>query len=264
MYRAAQQRGDLLKKNRFCATRALSTVRRNLEGHRGPGSLGVRRSLGVHQSQEGRQREGSQLQQVSIQSCCVLKRNLRGPPGGPPRPPKPGGGPANPGGPPANGGAPKPGPGPPTPAAGPVRPTGRPRPAGRAMPGPAAKVAAVEGPLEAPPKRAAGSAGGGPSTDSEMTCAPRMMVSPMARRSSVSVTCWVAPGAAFPLLRVRRNSSVSARTRFMCCMLSAGRRCNVLQTYLVECEHLPDHLSSVLKCHLHAVVDLRIVSGRRR
>jgi hypothetical protein len=44
-----------------------------------------------------------------------------------------------------------------------------------------------------------------------------MMVSPIARRSSVSVTCWVAPGAALPLLRVRRNSSVSARTRFMCC-----------------------------------------------
>jgi hypothetical protein len=42
-------------------------------------------------------------------------------------------------------------------------------------------------------------------------------VSPMARLSSVSVTCWVAPGAALPRLRVRRNSSVSARTRFMCC-----------------------------------------------
>jgi len=36
-----------------------------------------------------------------------------------------------------------------------------------------------------------------------------------------------------------------------------------LATYLVECEHLPDHLPSILKCYLHAVVDLRIVSGRR-
>jgi hypothetical protein len=24
---------------------------------------------------------------------------------------------------------------------------------------------------------------------------------------------------------------------------------------LVECEHLPDHLPAILKCHLHAVVD---------
>lgn len=36
-----------------------------------------------------------------------------------------------------------------------------------------------------------------------------------------------------------------------------------IRTYLVEGEHLPDHLSAVLKCHLHAVVDLRIVSVRR-
>lgn len=36
-----------------------------------------------------------------------------------------------------------------------------------------------------------------------------------------------------------------------------------LATYLVECEHLPDHLPPILKCYLHAVVDLRIVSVRR-
>ena len=174
-------------------------------------SLGVRRNLGVHRQ------EGSQLRQVSsFLTERKTHQHVRGPPtGGPPLPPKPGGGPPKPGGPPAKG-APKPGPGPPTPAAGPVRPTGSPRPAGRATPGPAARVAAVEDPPVAPPSRAAGSAGGGPSTDSEMTVAPRMMVRPMARRSSVSVTCEAAPGAALPFRRVRRNSSVSARTRFMC------------------------------------------------
>lgn len=152
---------------------------------------------------------------VSRCSYDMLKGNVRGPPGGPPRPGKPGGPPKPPGAPGKP--PPNPGPGPPTPGAGPVRPTGRPRPAGRATPGPAASAAAVDGPPALAPSRAAGSAGGGPSTDNEITCAPRMMVSPIARRSSVSVTCWVAPGAALPLLRVRRNSSVSARTRFMCC-----------------------------------------------
>lgn len=45
--------------------------------------------------------------------------------------------------------------------------------------------------------------------------------------------------------------------------MSAECRHTVVGAYLVEGEHLPDHLPSVLKCHLHAVVDLRIVSGRR-
>jgi hypothetical protein len=150
-----------------------------------------------------------------------MKGHSRGPPpGGPPRPPK-GGGPPKPGGPPnpPAGGKPpgKPGPGPPAPGVGPVSPTGIPRPAGRATPGPAANACAVEGPLGAGPRRVAGSAGGGPSTATAMTVAPRMMVRPIERRSSVSVICWVAPGAAFPtFLLVRRNSSVSARTRFMC------------------------------------------------
>ena len=98
----------------------------------------------------------------------------------------------------------------------PVKPTGKPRPAARATPGPVASAAAVVGPPDVVPSLAAGSAGGGPSTDNDMTCAPRMIVSPMARRSSVSVTCCAAPGAALPLRRVRRNSSVSARTRFIC------------------------------------------------
>lgn len=144
---------------------------------------------------------------------------LRGP-GGPPRPPNPPGGAKPPGAPGKPPGGPNPGPGPPTPGAGPVKPIGKPRPAGRATPGPADNAAAVLWPPVAAPSRAAGSAGGGPSTETEMTCAPRMMVKPIARRSSVSVTCWAAPGAALPFRRVRRNSSVSASTRFMCyCMM---------------------------------------------
>jgi hypothetical protein len=34
-------------------------------------------------------------------------------------------------------------------------------------------------------------------------------------------------------------------------------------THLVECKHLPDHLPAVLKRHLHAVIDLRVVSWMR-
>lgn len=162
---------------------------------------------------------------------------------GPPRPGKPGGPPGGKapakiesaialhdmnirhdvrGGAPKAPGGPNPGTGPPIdpppiPGEGPVKPTGKPLPAGRETPGPAASVATVEGPPAAPPNRAAGSAGGGPSTEREMTCAPRMIVKPIARRSSVSVIVWDAPGAAFPFRRVRLNSSVSARTRFICC-----------------------------------------------
>jgi hypothetical protein len=162
---------------------------------------------------EEHQWEGSQLCLVSKQWFNYMLGNVRAPPGGPPRPGKPTGGPPNGG---APGNPPNPPPGAPTPGVGPASPTGMPRPAGRAVPGPAASAAAVVGPPEVAPSRAAGSAGGGPSTDSEMTCAPRIIVRPIARRSSVSVTCCVAPGAAFPLRRVRRNSSVSARTRFIC------------------------------------------------
>lgn len=115
-------------------------------------------------------------------------------------------------------------PGPPTPTAGPasVMGTGAPRPAGRATPGPAAKpdVTATVGAL---PSRALGSAGGGDSTERETMWAPRTMMRPSVRfssRSMVVVVDWpeVAPGAAglVSLRRMRRNSSVSARTRFMC------------------------------------------------
>ena len=150
--------------------------------------------------------------------------NSRGPPpGGPPRPPNPGGAP--PGNPPGgNPGKPPGGAGPPSPAAGPPSPTGSPLPAGLLIPGPAANVGgAVPVPPGAPvPKRAEGSAGGGPSTEQETMCVPRTMVRPNVRFSSVSTSAGAAelPGAdCAPLvgfLLTRRNSSVSARTRFIC------------------------------------------------
>jgi hypothetical protein len=65
--------------------------------------------------------------------------------------------------------------------------------------------------------RALGSAGGGDSTESEMICAPRTIVNPRVRFSSVSSVSLDAPGAEGLFRRlIRRNSSVSARTRFMC------------------------------------------------
>ena len=147
------------------------------------------------------------------------------PPGGPPLPAKPGGAP--PGNPPGGGKPPNPpgGGGPPTPAAGPANPTGRPRPAGRLIPGPAANVGAAAPPPPGAlvPKRAEGSAGGGPSTEHETICVPRRMARPRVRFSSDSTRAGVVlelPGAdwaPFVALRfTRRNSSVSARTRFMC------------------------------------------------
>lgn len=111
---------------------------------------------------------------------------------------------------------------PPTPGAGPAREIGgaAPRPAGRATPGPAVSVVAIPAPVVLP-RRALGSAGGGDSTDRETMCAPRTIVKPKVRFSSCSMVCAVdveAPGAAglFCLRLIRRNSSVSARTRFMC------------------------------------------------
>jgi len=150
--------------------------------------------------------------------------NLRGPPGGPPLPPNPGGPP--PGKPPGgNPGNPPGGAGPPTPTAGPLSPTGSPRPAGLLIPGPAASVggAPPAPPGALVPSLADGSAGGGPSTEQETICVPRTIVRPKVRFSSDSTRAGVlAPGAAVaPLVGLRltrRNSSVSARTRFMCCL----------------------------------------------
>lgn len=142
-------------------------------------------------------------------------------PGGAPLPGNPcGGAPGKPPGAPGN--PPKPpGPGPPTPAAGPVRPVGRPLPAGLLIPGPTDMAAGgPPGPGASFPSRAAGSAGGGPSTVDETTWAPRTIVKPNVRFSSVSTNAGSAePGAADFVGRrlTLRNSSVSAMTRFMCC-----------------------------------------------
>lgn len=75
------------------------------------------------------------------------------------------------------------------------------------------------------PSLALGSTVGADSADSEMMWAPRTIVKPRVRFSSVSTVWTVAlpPGAEglFCFLLTRRNSSVSARTRFMCCQISA-------------------------------------------
>lgn len=150
------------------------------------------------------------------------------PGGGAPLPGKPGGPPPGaPGNPPKDGGGAAP---PPTPAAGPAREIAgaAPRPAARATPGPAVRVDMPPPPVL--PRRALGSAGGGDSTDKDTIWAPRTMVRPSVLFSSCS-TVWLAdepaPGADFAWRRLmRRNSSVSARTRFMC--LSKASICPVI------------------------------------
>jgi hypothetical protein len=78
------------------------------------------------------------------------------------------------------------------------------------------------GPGAVVPSRAAGSAGGGPSMEQETTVAPRMIARPSMRFSSVSTNALsfvpgAAPAVCFALRLTFRNSSQSARTRFMCC-----------------------------------------------
>ena len=156
------------------------------------------------------------------------KTDLRGapggPPGGPPLPPKPGGAP--PGNPPG-GNAPKPpgGGGPPTPAAGPPNPTGSPLPAGLLTPGPACIVAGAAPPGALVPNLADGSDGGGPSTEQDTMFVPRSIIRPNVLFSSASTNgAAVAPGALTfaAFLLTRRNSSVSARTIFICWSRSAS------------------------------------------
>ncbi len=181
-------------------------------------------------------------------------------------PAKPGGAP--PGNPPGgNPGNPPGGAGPPTPAAGPLNPTGRPLPAGLLIPGPAANVggAPPAPPGALVPNLAEGSAGGGPSTEQETMCVPRTIVRPRVRFSSdstITVAGAVLPGADWApfvgFFLTRRNSSVSARTRFICCRHSSDKDMAVSQReiYLVKCQHLPSHLSSVVQGDSHAVIDL--------
>lgn len=136
--------------------------------------------------------------------------------GGNSRPPLPGPNPGAPGNWGGKAGAPAP-----TPAAGPAREVGAaPRPAGRATPGPEVRPVGRP-PVVVFPRRVLGSAGGADSTERETIWAPRRMVKPSVRFSSDSMS-WVAgpaaPGAAglFCFRLTRLNSSVSARTRFMC------------------------------------------------
>lgn len=151
-----------------------------------------------------------------------------------------------------------------------VTPTARatggaaPRPAGRATPGPDCRVEEIP-PVVDLPSRVLGSAGGGDSTDKETMCAPRTIVRPSVRFSSCTTDCVApaaAPGAAglFCFL-MRRNSSVSARTTFMCCgdIVSKGLFHGVSwvgRSYLVEGQHLPGHLAAIVESDSHPVVDL--------
>ena len=161
----------------------------------------------------------SQLEHRQSKSTYCNEVDSRGPPGGPPLPGNPGGG-APPGNPPG-GNPPNPpgGAGPPTPAAGPPNPTGKPLPAGLLIPGPACMAVAAAPPGALVPNLADGSDGGGPSTELDTIFVPRRMISPRVRFSSAStIGAEVAPGALlFVAFRfTRRNSSVSARTIFMC------------------------------------------------
>ena len=140
-----------------------------------------------------------------------------------------------------------------------------PRPAGRATPGPDCKVEEMP-PVVDLPSRVLGSAGGGDSTDKEIMCAPRTIVRPSVRFSSCTIACAApeaAPGAAglFCFL-MRRNSSVSARTTFMCCedaTLSVTSNCIswLRGSYLVKSQHLAGHLAAIVQSDSHPVVDLR-------
>lgn len=141
---------------------------------------------------------------------------------------------------------------------------GAPLPAGLATPGPAVRVEAMP-PGALFPSLALGSAGGGDSAETETIWAPRTMMRPRVRFSSVSIT-WTtgfAPGAAAGLVCLRltrRNSSVSASTRFMCCItsqLSASNSClSVCATHLVKGKHLAGHLAAVIENDAHPPVDL--------
>ena len=177
----------------------------------------VHRSVGT--PQVGNQLQYTLARGQQDEAYCMHLR------GGPPRPGNPAGGP--------------PKPGPPTPAAGPCSPIPAPRPAGLEIPGPA--CIAVGAPAAPPgalvPSLAAGSEGGGPSTEHETMVAPRTMASPNMRFSSVSTT-WpavLAPGAPpdFALRLTLRNSSQSARTRFMCCGVLVIRIVYLLRQWAV-------------------------------
>jgi hypothetical protein len=96
------------------------------------------------------------------------------------------------------------------------------------------------------------------------------MVRPRVRFSSCSIVWLVdedAPGAEglFCFFLMRRNSSVSARTKFICCArVSSGLNVHQLpaafHTYLVKGEQLASHLTAIMESNSHPVVDLTPVS----
>lgn len=82
------------------------------------------------------------------------------------------------------------------------------------------------------------------------------MARPSGRFSSDSTRPWP-PDLARRL--TLRNSSQSARTRFMCCEVVSGCESGELEkfvAYLVECKHLTHELASVIHGGSHAPVDL--------
>jgi hypothetical protein len=89
---------------------------------------------------------------------------------------------------------------------------------------------------------------------------PRTMASPSVRFSSAStIGACEAPGAAWAFVALRftrRNSSVSARTRFMCYFQVRCVANSHSDTYLIESKHLPGHLTPVIQSNSHPVVDL--------
>lgn len=118
------------------------------------------------------------------------------------------------------------------------------------------------------PRRALGSAGGGASTERETIFLPRTIVKPRVRFSSWTTVCDeepAAPGAAGLLcFLILRNSSVSARTRFMCCQTKVNTQDAKFaedrdRAHLVEGQHLSGHLATILKSDSHPVIDLNQV-----
>ncbi len=114
------------------------------------------------------------------------------------------------------------------------------------------------------PRRAEGSCAGGDRGWTVTTCMPRMMVRPSVRFSSFSVITSSSSSVwGCVRLRMRRNSSVSASTTFMCCApvsqeraQSTTRGKEMEPAHLVKGQHLTLHGSGIKHGNLHPPVDL--------
>ena len=161
------------------------------------------------------------------------------------------------------------------PTAGPARPgIATPRPAtGLVTPNPCCIPPTPPAATPPPdgPNRELGSAGGGPVTVDETIVAPRRMTSPSVRRSSVSTNAGsdsLDVAVLVALRLIRRNSSASARTTFMCWVMSVSQweekgpyvwlRAGASRdmSHLVKGQHLALHLSAFREGDAQAVVDL--------